>query len=693
VDPQTARLAAADEILLIHAPRVSASASTPFLLNHSLAITGITAVAGGQPVPVRWVEREGWEPRDFWRRPQYAELDECDHARQIDLFLEDARPDRAWPESLRVEIRYQGVVYDSLQPPAENYQRGFETTTGLIDPRGAYLSRGTFWYPEHFDQPFTFELTAAVPDGWETISQGARITAPSHAAITWVCEQPMEEIYLIAGPYVIREEIHDGVAIQTFTYGHDDEELCRRYLDATRDYLELYSGLIGPYPFAKFALVENFWQTGYGMPSFTLLGDKVVRLPWIISTSYGHEILHNWWGNGVFVDWESGNWCEGLTVYGADYLYKERESAEAARDYRRTTLQGYLDYTRSGRDFPLTEFRERHDASSAAIGYGKSMMLYHMLRRRLGDDGFWKALADFYREYRFRSADWDDLLGVMARGTDLDLRGAFHEQWIARDGAPSLRLAATDLTPRPDGTYELRYEIEQTEPVYALAVPVRLTYADGPAETWTVHLDGRTFAETRRLAARPRALAIDPDFDLFRRLHRAEVPAALSQLAGADSVSFVIAAAQNEDLAAAGREVAAEAARVDPATVVADTDIVLPDLRAGSAWWLGEPGWLASLTEQLPAGVRIERQRFVIEGREFDRAGHTLALALPHPNVRDEAIGLLIAFDGESLRGVWRKLPHYGKYSYLVFAGTQNVAKGVWDVERSPMVMIWDEEE
>ena len=31
----------------------------------------------------------------------------------------------------------------------------------------------------------------------------------------------------------------------------------------------MYNKLLGPYPYTKFALVENFWETGYGMPSFT----------------------------------------------------------------------------------------------------------------------------------------------------------------------------------------------------------------------------------------------------------------------------------------------------------------------------------------------------------------------------------------------------------------------------------------
>jgi aminopeptidase N len=120
-----------------------------------------------------------------------------------------------------------------------------------------------------------------------------------------------------------------------------DATLARPYLDATADYIRFYSQLIGPYPYAKFALVENFWETGYGMPSFTLLGSKVIRLPLILHSSYPHEILHNWWGNGVYVDTAGGNWSEGLTSYLADHLIREQQGRGAtigAVCYRTTPI-------------------------------------------------------------------------------------------------------------------------------------------------------------------------------------------------------------------------------------------------------------------------------------------------------------------------------------------------------------------
>ena len=154
-------------------------------------------------------------------------------------------------------------------------------------------------------------------------------------------------------------------------------------------YLDMYEDMIGPYPYGKFATVENWFPTGYGMPGWTLLGSQVLRLPFIPYISFGHEIAHNWWGNSVFVDISEGNWCEGLTVYCADYHYKELESDHEATQYRRRLLKDYAAYVKDpSLDFPLSEFLSRHSGATRAVGYGKSMMVFHMIDRMIGREAF-----------------------------------------------------------------------------------------------------------------------------------------------------------------------------------------------------------------------------------------------------------------------------------------------------------------
>src|SRR5690625_7179718 len=92
-----------------------------------------------------------------------------------------------------------------------------------------------------------------------------------------------------------------------------DEALANRYLEATAGYMEMYRRLVGPYPYSKFALVENLWETGYGMPSFPLLGPQIIRFAFILHSSSPHALLHNWGGSGVLVVIDTGNRGEGLT--------------------------------------------------------------------------------------------------------------------------------------------------------------------------------------------------------------------------------------------------------------------------------------------------------------------------------------------------------------------------------------------
>ncbi len=120
-----------------------------------------------------------------------------------------------------------------------------------------------------------------------------------------------------------------------------------------------------------------------------------------MTSSYPHELLHNWWGNSVYVDFDQGNWCEGLTAYMADQLFAEQRGD--AGTYRRATLKKYSDFVTSGNDFPLSDFSSRRSAASEAVGYGKSLMLYHMVRRAIGDELFLESMSAFYNYQSIRS--------------------------------------------------------------------------------------------------------------------------------------------------------------------------------------------------------------------------------------------------------------------------------------------------
>ena len=306
--------------------------------------------------------------------------------------------------SFRVE--YAGVFDFALSDAREEYTRGFRSTPGIVSKTGVYLPGASGWYPLVGRALMTFNLTVAQPDTWRVVSEGAGTSRDADGRARWASTDPVDQIHIVGGPLQLTTQAAGAVEAQVYLH-ETDAALSSKYLAATAQYLEMYRGLIGPYPYKKFALVENFWETGYGMPSFTLLGPQIIRFPFILTSSYPHEILHNWWGNSVFVEEARGNWSEGLTAYLADHLMQEQRGEDAV--YRRSTLQKYRDYVSSAQDFPLVQFRGRHSAATEAIGYGRTMMGFHALRRAVGDENFRKFLARFYRDFKGKRASFDDV--------------------------------------------------------------------------------------------------------------------------------------------------------------------------------------------------------------------------------------------------------------------------------------------
>lgn len=655
-----------------------------FLINKSIAVDKVTSSC---PV-VRWSTQENVDPSAFKAHPDSEDIETVKRARAITIEFD---PTVTCVGPIAVVIAYSGVIYDSLAAPSKSYAKGSETTTGLIDTAGVYLSSESLWYPFQFDRLFSFRMKVDVPQAWKAVSQGALVREAVEQAKragggledrtvdVWAEPNPTPELYLVAGKYVTHQDESNGVKIMTYTYEPADS-LCKVYIDATKRYLAMYSGLLGPYPFAKFALVENFWQTGFGMPSFTLLGSKVIRLPFIVNTSYGHEILHNWWGNSVYVKYEEGNWCEGLTTYLADYLYKEKMSPDEARNYRHLTLIDFNDYVTERKDFPLSAFLERSDAATQSVGYGKSLMVYHMLRRSLGDSLFWAGLRDFYAENRFKQASWTDVEGAFAKVSGRDL-GWFFDQWIKHTGAPSVSLSAVEHAKR-GGKYTVTFTVKQATPPFVLDLPVRVETTHG-VEDFTVRLAGEDSTYTLETRSEPITVAIDPDFDVFRRLYLEEVPMTLGGVFAQDSIPVVLGGIEDEATRTTFKEVA-KTWGLD-ANLFDESTGAFACFSRSYVWLLGRGEALNQVLPPLKGEIAIKGETVRLADSTYSLKGNTLVFAVRNPNNDELGVGVVLTQDPGALRSLASRLPHYSSYSYLLFAKDKPIAKGVWKERRSPL--------
>jgi hypothetical protein len=192
------------------------------------------------------------------------------------------------------------------------------------------------------------------------------------------------------------------------------------------------------------------------------------------------------------------------------------------------------------------------------------------------------------------------------------------------------------------------------------------------------------------LPARPLRFDLDPEFDLFRRLDRREIPPALSQAFGAKKILILLPSSAPPDRVRAYRSLAELLSRAGPGEVEIESDAEryrLPHDR--SVWLLGwENLFLGEVRKALaPYGASVGFDGVRIGSESFGRAGHPAALAVRHPDNEDLALLWIGADNPFAILGLARKLPHYHRYSYLVFEGAEpsNIAKGSWTLSDTPM--------
>ena len=564
-------------------------------------------------------------------------------------------------ESSEVVVRYRGPLID-------------DSGSAFLDPRGAYLPERLGWMPETEEARSSYRLSISTPEPFRAIATGRLIEETSekgrHSVV--VASQPgVRAPAVFAGRFQVAERRHGGTLLRTY-FPAAAETLAPRYLDSTARYLDLFEERIGPYPYDAFHIVAGPLPVGLGFPGLTYVSDKILHLPFMQGRSLAHEIAHNWWGNAVEIDYAAGNWAEGLTTFMADYALTAESGPEAAREMRLGWLRDYAALP-AGQDQPVTSFVSKTHDAQQVIGYNKTAFFFHMLEQELTPEVFAAGVRGFWQAQKYRRAGWMELQAAFEAAAGRDLTW-FFEQWLIRPGAPELQLGEVAVT-EEDGRPRLSFTLSQKGSPFRLSVPVRIETEAG-SRTLRVELKGAKAEVSERLEARPKALHIDPDYDLFRRLAPGEATPILRDVTLNPEARVVLATGPDAVARQAAEDLAGRLVR----GVAATPSGVEPAAPATG------PLLIVGLESELPEALaehEVSPMPKVLDGRGSARAW---------TRRRGDGVTALIvsAKDAESLALLLRPLPHYRRYGYVVFEGSKAVDKGVWPAVDSPLVKRFD---
>ncbi len=567
-----------------------------------------------------------------------------DHAR-IESDLQGGVLKLRSPADGIIVISYEGVFKGGGKVPDMNYG----VVPSVIDERGISLTG--LWYPR-LDSLNLYHLSATLPEGFTAVSEAEEIRrSVNNGRVNFVFDfqHPVSDITLVASrEYEEISNTVNGIGLYAYFF-REDRQLADKYIEYAKKYISLYGDMLGKYPYKRFSIVENFLSSGYSMPTYTLLGGDVVRLPFIVETSLGHEILHQWFGNLVYVDYDKGNWAEGLTTYLADHLYEEQKGR--GWEYRKQILIDYESYVHENNEFPVKNFAGRTDFSSKAIGYGKAAMVFHMLRRGMGDDAFYRSLRDLVREKRFQRVSWDDIKSIFEKNSGKDW-GWFFRQWIDNPGMPELNIGTFDL--KQDGAkYEATFTVGQKSKVYKLELPVTVSYLDGSAESFTISADKDRTPVTLSLSGMPEKIVIDGGYDIARRLDDKELPPVVAGVIGAEKPVIVLPVKDTETYGSV-----IEAFKERGAVDKTPSEIRETGMKSSTLVILGNDNPVA---ERLFGGIRAD-------------AGFSVTVK-NNPWAPGKVVGIINGKSREEVEEAFGKIFHYGKYSELFFDRGKNYIK------------------
>jgi aminopeptidase N len=431
------------------------------------------------------------------------------------------------------------ALHISLPIPSKAQQRSQYTisyrgvpATGLIIGPNKHGDRTFFsdnwpnrarnWLPL-IDHPYDkamCEFVVTAPNHYQVISNGLLVEEtdqPDGMRLThWKQSVPIAPWLFVLGVAEFAVQYvdeYEGKSIQTWVYRQDRDAGFYDFAVPTKQVMEFFGDMVGPYSYEKLANVQAA-SVGGGMESATAIfygensvtGGRSPRWRNVII----HEVAHQWFGNAVTeYDWNDVWLSEGFATYFTLLFIEQAygrdefvQGLESSRDRVMAFYDRNPDYRIVHEN--LTDMRQVTTSNT----YQKGGWTLHMLRGIIGDDAFWRGIQAYYREYRDANASTDDFRQAMEEASGRDL-SQFFRQWLYQGG----KLQFEGGWSYDDGvvTVELN-QVQNDGSFFEMPVQVGL-YFEGDSrpqiELLQVNETRNTF--TLRVDREPENVVLDPD--------------------------------------------------------------------------------------------------------------------------------------------------------------------------------------
>jgi aminopeptidase N len=405
-------------------------------------------------------------------------------------------------------ITYSGIPADGLIISTNKY--GHRTFFGDNWP-----NRARNWLP-CVDAPAdkaSVEFIVTAPAHYDVVANGVKTEekaiANNNKLTHWqeTAQLPTKVMVIGAADFAID---HSGdvnqIPVYSYVFPEDKINGAKGYAQAT-GILPFFIEKIGPYAYKKLANVQSKTIFG-GMEN----AGAIFYFENSVSDSgieelMAHEIAHQWFGDSASEKTWANLWLsEGFATYMTNYYLESKYGQDTLKKRLIAQRTKILNFEKQ-RLTPVVDTAVKSDYMQLlnANSYEKGGWVLHMLRRRLGDDVFFKGIRNYYEKYKGGNANTDDFRKVMEQASGKDLQ-QFFDQWLYKPGHVQLSISRT----YDAATKQMNLLVRQTQiPLYDLILEYSV---DG--KLYKKNMIG-TAATIQVETNNPKSLVIDPNVNLL----------------------------------------------------------------------------------------------------------------------------------------------------------------------------------
>nr|WP_202447153.1 M1 family metallopeptidase [Streptomyces sp. SID5468] len=343
-----------------------------------------------------------------------------------------------------IVVRYSGVPSKVVVNGFTAWQRTPDGAVAADEPESAW-----WWFPsnDHPSDKATFDVSVAVPDGTQAISNGLPATPSSQAGWTrysWRQNKPQATYLatLAVGKFDITTGTTDGGVPVINAYSKDlgdNAAAARASVERTGEVIDWESSIFGRYPFDSVGGYVPNTTTHYALETQTR--------PYYSPADFAkgsnvsvvvHELAHQWFGDDVSLERWQDIWLnEGFASY-AQWLWSEHVGEGTTQE-----LADYV-YSSHPANDPFWTVKPGDpgaDKQFDAAVYDRGAEALQALRNTVGDKAFFSILRTWTATHAYGNARIADFQKLAEKISGKKL-GDFFTTWLYTPARPATATAA-----------------------------------------------------------------------------------------------------------------------------------------------------------------------------------------------------------------------------------------------------------